>query len=569
MTLNRPRTVSRWIGFFCFLFLINAPAFGESAEELQNKLISDLYMKSALEEYNNGSFSSSLKLTDISISFNSDVSDAYYLKAKILLEEKKYSSSKREIEQALLNHNWKYFNDFEGRLLLAEIQFQLGDAGSAYLILIPYKNIIISRADAAEIYIRIAVVLGKIDDALKVARLFPDKSFAQKILVMNDFQWRNEALRRIRRGDLSNLYAKEVLQELIMQKTDFSCSFLMKYYSKRWGEDRFYLLNSLCFEKTDLKKTLDSFFKKDSIISRKEIWRIKTILDRRSIIYNTKSYFSNKSFVITDDMNNDGITDSITEIVSGAVKSVKFDFNQDGNAEYKVICEEGVIKRIDVFTGKDIKIKYLPYPYIHTYTVTGKDKQRHYTLIPYNVKLPLIVIPDDPVLRLSILNRFVKLPSDSVLQEKASDFIEKDKKNQQYIIADRTSVTDTIVKFLDKNGEKYREREYHGTLIKSENEDIDGDGIPDIFYTYKNGKLNSVAYDENHNGNPEYKEEYQPLLIKMWDFDDNGITDYKDYYREDIHVQEFATDMNGNFNLRIEKAADGRIEYFLEDKVLK
>lgn len=99
MTLNRPRTVSRWIGFFCFLFLINAPTFGESAEELQNTLISDLYMKSALEEYNNGSFSSSLKLTDISISFNSDVSDAYYLKAKILLEEKNIFLPKEKLSR--------------------------------------------------------------------------------------------------------------------------------------------------------------------------------------------------------------------------------------------------------------------------------------------------------------------------------------------------------------------------------------------------------------------------------------------------------------------------------------
>ncbi len=564
--LNKRGLVSRWIVlFFCF-FLIPVFTYSQNAVKMQNLLLSKLYFRNAVNEFTDNRNNAALRFVDVALSFYAEASDPHFLKAKILRIQKKYVLAENEVETALLNHDWNYYTDIEGRIFLAEIQYRLGDAGAAYVNLLPYKMFLVSKPDTAELFMKLDQVLGKNDDALAVARLFPREGFAQRILAAEDLQWRNEALARILQGTgADNYYTKEAVQELISHLSIKNCPVLLEYYKKRWGNDRFYVINSLCLDTTDITATLNALFTDGTVVSRNEVIRMKEILDLRKIDYSMQ-YFSSKSFTITDDLNNDGITDMVTVIGNGLLRNVKIDKNQDGTAEYTITFSKGTIQSVEIAKDFSLLTEYQPYPYVKTYIISQSGKTRDYTIVPYAIKLPLVIMPENPVLQPVMVNSYVHLPSVYMLEDKSSKFTEKDTSSRTVIDADRISSLDTLVTFLNSSGIVFKRRTYKGTAIQNQTEDINGDGVPDLFFTYHDGQCASMAFDQNNNGNPEYVEEYYPKNIKKWDFNDDGVFDFEEYTEGTTLVQEYSTKMNGTFDLRIEKSKNGTVKYNLDNK---
>ncbi len=562
--------MSRWtILFFCFL-LIPVFTYSQNAVKMQNLLLSKLYFRNAVNEFSDSRDAAALRLVNVALSFDTGSSDPHFLKAKILQKQKKYVLSESEVETALLNHDWNYYTDIEGRILLADIQYRLGDAGAAYINLLPYKSFLTSKPDTAELFIKLGQVLGKDDDVLAIARLFPREGFAQRILAEKDVQWRNEAVVRIMQGAAAvNYYTKDAVQELILQSSPENCPDLLAYYKKRWGSDRFFVINSLCLDTTDILKTLDLVFTDGSTVSRNEIKRMKKILDLRKTAYSIPEYFSSKKFNITDDLNNDGITDMETFITDGVLGTVRIDTNQDGIAEYTLGFRKGNIQSVKIVKDFSLVMEYLPYPYVHTYTISQNGKTRDYGIVPYAIKLPLVILPENPVVKPVVINRYVHLPSVYTLEDKSSEFTERDNGSTTVINAERINSRDTLVTFLNSSGIIFKKRSYKGTQIQNQSEDINGDGKPDLFFTYHDGTLASMAFDQNHNGHPEYVEEYYPRYLKKWDFNDDGIFDFKEYQNGTALIQEYSTRMNGEFDLRITKNTDGKVTYTLDNKDIK
>ncbi len=559
--VKRKVPVRRWVVLFFWLLVVPLSSFGqkvERTEKVQNQLLSELYFRYAVKEFNGSSMDSALRLSEIALSFDPASSDSRLLTAKILLKQKKYREAVSEAETALLNHTWNYYNDIEGRVFLAGVQYRLGEAAAAYVNLLPYKTFLTSKPDTAELFLKIEQVLGKDDDAASIARRFSREGFAQRILAERDEQWRNEALARLidGKGDVP-YYTRDALQVLILLDSGRNCSTLLSYYKRRWGQDRFYAVHSLCLPGADIQGILAALFTSGTTIRRDEIRQIKKILDSRNILYSVKEYFRGKRFSVSDDRTGDGISDMVTSIVDGRIQRVDFDMDQDGQADYSVYCTSGAVHRVEISKKTSVAITYLHYPYVETYRISGKGTERSYVIVPYSVKLPLIILPEQPVLQPAAVNPYVALPSVYTLEKNASKFTEKDAAAGTVMDAERVSSQDTIVSFLNSRGKIFKKREYSGLQLRNQTEDINGDGVPDLFFTYHDGRCASMSYDENHNGYPEYVEEYYPRHVVKWDFNEDGIFDFMKYTDGNVTIREYSTKMNGEFDLKIKTVHTG------------
>jgi tetratricopeptide (TPR) repeat protein len=78
------------------------------------------------------------------------------------------------------------------------------------------------------------------------------------------------------------------------------------------------------------------------------------------------------------------------------------------------------------------------------------------------------------------------------------------------------------------------------------------DGVFQVTETWKNGTLAAEAVDTDGDGKPDYRETYGAMLVKSWDFNEDGRDDSREIEMADgTHVRELATKMDGVFDLKI------------------
>ncbi len=552
--LKRPTAQIKLITAVFLFFAVIILSFGRETGQLrQDKLLADVYFRNALDEYNKGSFNSAGTLVDISISFYSDFSDSHYLKSLLFFRIKHFSAALAEVKTALFIGNWNSFCPIDGHLLSAKINLESGDPAAAYMDLMPYESSADLNKAIAEIYVPAAAYSGHVEEALKVSRLFPMDNFAQKVLARYDRGWRNEARARIMSGDNTDLYTKEAVRILINSIDLSLCSGFLSYYRKRWGADRFYLINSLCIDTADAENILDTIFTSTDAVRRDEIFRIKKILDYKNADYDARSYFRDKNFTVTDDLNGDGLCDVESRIEAGVVKSVQFDRNHDGVPEYSVEFAEGKVVSVKISDGdKTICAEYLPYPYLVRYTVNDGNVEREYSLIPYMIKLPVVIPAENPFLDSPSVNRYVSLPGSMTLETMSSKIEERNMAGDTVVEAERTSLAGTYMVFKGRDGVVLKKREYDGRRLIKEDDDIDHDGKTEVAYVFDKGKLVSASFDLNHNGKAEYREIYLPDRINEWDFNEDGIYDYREYTSGNVKISEYSSKLDGIFDIRLE-----------------
>ncbi len=542
--------------FFSFVL----PALPDSREKKQDEQLSEMYFNNALTAMKGGDNALSLEMLNLSISFNKDLSDTRYLKALILTKAGNTDRAQKELKIAFLLGNWKTYSDFNGRVLYAEILRRRGEFEKAYRELLPFRDKIGGDKKAAEVFALSAALTGRIDVAVNTAKLFPLSNFAQIILARYDTGWRHAAAVRILKGDPVSYYTKDALQEIILHSSDEGAGWMLRYYKDRWGEDRFYLINSIINDDSNLEKRIVTVLKMDETINRADLLRIGCLLDKKGIKYNAAAFFQDKKITINEDINNDGIVDGRTVLDSGSITDTILDADQDGMIDYEIVSPGGKIERILIDNGeKSIDARYNPYPYLAEYTVILEGKKRTYYLLPYKAAYPVVKEPKSPFKGRMSLNVLLKELSPLFLESVSSKVEEVQLQGNERLTAERESLSDTTLEYTNKNGRVYRKREYKGREVVEEEKDLDGDGIPDLYYRYKGGVLQSASFDRNHNGFPEYMEKYSPVIMTEWDFDDNGSFDYREYTAGDKLIREYSTNMDGNFDLRIEESA-GNLE---------
>jgi tetratricopeptide (TPR) repeat protein len=79
-----------------------------------------------------------------------------------------------------------------------------------------------------------------------------------------------------------------------------------------------------------------------------------------------------------------------------------------------------------------------------------------------------------------------------------------------------------------------------------------GDGVFQVKEAWKSGRLSVEAIDTNGDGIPDYRQSYDAILMKGWDFKEDGNDVIREYEMPDgTFERDLSTNMNGIFDLRI------------------
>jgi hypothetical protein len=322
------------------LCLVIFSIYSENSHKYPDILISRIYLKNGYEQYEADNFKEALSLVSIALSFSNDSSDAIFIRAVSERNLKITNSTIADLTDAIIIDKWNFFDELTARVYLSKFLYLDGNIEEAYLNLLPFINELSVNSYFTELFIRISLSLGKVEQAKRSAAdriiVDPYDSYSQQILVLYNKDWIKKANEILHEGDPSNYFSKNVIQALIRTNGD-NCILLRELYLNRWGNDRFYKISTICDSVDEASKLLTELYFYNIIVDYKELIWIYEILeyDPESIqVLSDKLYSLN--FTIVYDSDNDGYNDTSAVYSEGNLLSFDFDSNHDGLYDYLV-----------------------------------------------------------------------------------------------------------------------------------------------------------------------------------------------------------------------------------------
>ena len=235
---------------------------------------------------------------------------------------------------------------------------------------------------------------------------------------------------------------------------------------------------------------------------------------------------------------------------------MSIDANQDGEIEVMLIFEDGLPSELILSAEQLINISWGTYPFIEEVGIADGTVRKIYTLLKDRVELDVYSIReyDDKLVYLAgnvdaLLSDRGNLSSNSVrLSEYTGG---ADKANYDYLRSEleRRDEMNSILKIYDEILGNYVYRQFDDRKIEGFG-DLDYDNLIDLREVYSDGKIVSIEADDNKNGRYDYKlvfeEEY---VVSMWDFNEDGIYDCRQYQKNGILISEYSSRLDGNFDI--------------------
>ncbi len=534
----------RFFLLIAIFYLFSFSVLSALTDKNPDALLADIYFGHAVDQFGAGNFEEAYFLADISLMFLDTGSDAFFVRGVSSRMSGVKDSSVSDLSTAIITDNWKYYNEMTARTYLSKYMYLAGDVESAYINLLPFSNDLANSSLSTEIFIRMALGLGKVDEALKAAEnlleTVPSDMYAQLILAIYDPEWRLRAEKILISGDLSNYFTKDVVQLIIRNSSE--CGFLIDYYKDRWGEDRFYRISNICNRTESLKKLLKELYPENSVVDHKELIGVHDLLSDE----NSKQLFSEQlgsiKLTINYDIDNNGFYD--TEAVYNMGNLISFSFNSNKDTNYTVEWNEPSVRLEIKEKGKTTTYFYKSYPNLIHVTVSDDKSQIEYKLIPYSLSLDIIKIPLDIIEDVPSIMGDVSLPDSSILTaasaEKSVNSFDTGLESTYVWIG----TDESIENIFNSNGVKVIERHFMNSVLITVFRDLDSDGVFDTTYKYKDGLLQTVSFDVNNNGIAEYIEDYKNGFVRSWDFNEDGLFDSQERYENGIIYKELSSELN-------------------------
>ncbi len=540
--------------FFLLVFVI----FADNSKAGPDKLITEIYLKNGFEQFETGNYEEAFSLSEIALSFSKNSSDALFIRAVTGRSLGFDIYPKDDLARAIILDNWKYYNEITARVYLSKYMYLDGDVEGAYLNLLPFSNELAFNTEYTELFIRMSLNLGKVDEALNSAlsllMVDPYDNYSQLIMSMYDPLWLAEAESILIDGDPSKYLSQDVFKHIIKNGSD--CVFLNSLYLSRWGEDRFYIISNACKKTNLLPEILIKLYPDNSIVTFSELKWIyssfedenskKLILDRLSSIDLTIKY----------DSDADGFIDTEAYYNNGQLFSFNFDSNHDDFYDYFVELNEKPVKLKVVTKTSIYSYNYKNYPFLINVLKSDRNTLVEYQLIPYKLAFEIISIPIDFTYEIPHILENIKFPDNDILTESSTY---KTMTNGDDNIISNYSIIgldESIEKIFDSEGVKIIEHHYRGSVLISVYKDFNEDGVFDTVYDYKNGILQKIFFDENNNGISEYTENYENGLISSWDFNEDGLVDSREHFDNGIIYRELSSKLDGIFDIFLEITSD-------------
>lgn len=543
--------------FIIFSFFV-AFLYSGSDKADPDELITNIYLKNGFEQFKTANFEKAQSLSNIALSFSENSSDALYMRSLSSRNLGLIGFHKEDLRAAIIFNNWTYFNELSARVILSEIMYLDGDIEDAYLNLQPFSNNLAFSSKFSELFIRISLSVGKVEEALKIAenllQVDPYDNYSQLIMAMYSSDWLIKAEEIILDGDPANYFSKEVIQLLIESRSD--CQYLNELYLERWGEDRFYKISYACQRTNSLPEILNELYPDNTRVNFSELTRIYKLFDNENSKKIILDWLGSISLTVIYDSDGDGFTDTEAFYNKGQLYAFNYDSNHDNNYDYFIELDDLPLKlKVITKTGTESYF-YKDYPYLVNVIKSDDKTVEDYQLIPYNLRFEIISVPLDYTKEMPHLLDSVVFPDNKILASystlKTLTNIEENTVSNYFVI----NLDESIENIFNGKGVKILERHYKKSVLLTVFRDFDDDGVFDTIYNYSDGKLQTVSFDENNNDIYEYNENYENGLTRSWDFNEDGLIDSREYFENGIIYRELSSNFDGVFDTTLEITSD-------------
>ena len=175
-------------------------------------LIGEIYLNHAVNQFALDNFIEAFSLADISLMFLDKNSDALFVRGVSSRSLELKDTSIVDLSDAIIIDNWKYYNETTARVFLSQYIYLAGDIESAYINLLPFRDNIANSSFSTEIFIRMALSLGKVDEALEAADdllgVDPTDDYSQLIMALYDPDWLLRAEQNLKEEDNAGYFSK-------------------------------------------------------------------------------------------------------------------------------------------------------------------------------------------------------------------------------------------------------------------------------------------------------------------------------------------------------------------------
>ncbi len=546
--------MNRKLVFLILIFYLISFSYLYAFENIDT-LLADVYIEHAYRQFETGNYKEAFELSKVSLSFSGTVSDALFIHAVSGREIGEGSSSQNDLYLSIVSDSWKYYDETTARVYLSMYRYVAGEIESAYINLEPFKFYLSRSSFYSEVFIKIALSLQKIEDAVIIAgkrlEVDPFDEYSQLTMAMFNSDWLMAASKNILEGDPAGFYSRKLVQSIIRRST--GNNMLLDYYRNRWGADNFYNIAILSDTKGNIESSLSLLFPDNSSVLYEDLlWGFSLLMQegRKKSVLN---YLNSITVEIRYDVNSDSIKDTKAIFHQGVLTDFRFDSNQDGSYDFVVDFTAGKPQKIVLDNGeRSIFLYYRDYPNLIRVVDSSPDYKREYQLIPYSVSFDPLDLPEQMMDGIPVVLTDYSVPSDTVLTQNST------KKSTEDLTLDRVEnyirigSEESVEKVFEAEGTKIVERHYRNSVLITLYSDSDSDGVFDTVYNYNDALLTSVTFDGNNNGVFDYMENYIDGFVRSWDFNEDGIIDTRDRYVEGVMIREISTEMNGIFDTSFE-----------------
>lgn len=560
-------SVSRY-AVLCMVILLLARGVPVAADEVTAKErdLAGLYAGYSYDAFAEGNYGEAGRLLDVALVFDPGNADALAvsallqagegnLEASLALFEKAAampaSGSDRRVDEELL------------RRRMAETAFRLGSPERAYLYLLPLTTRVDLPVETGVLLVDILDSLGRSAEARRTAAelasrnpgsseavaafMEMDPAFVPPFLVHPpDPEAAVEKLSGYGSVPVRMIYLRTFdpdLRRLIADK-----------YREWFGEDLFWYftegvgLVSTTEERAALVQNSLKLFPPST---RDELLFHRSLLREEELRDVFDGWFAGFTGSIEGDWNGDGFTDTVERYENGVLSEYLLDRDQNGAYELEVVFRGGVPEKV---VRGAVSYVYSDYPYLKTFTVSDETRIVEYTLYPFVL-----------IHRIS----FEPLLARTLSAERPP--VEENAPSEERVAARALSVNSSVVEGSESislrrpfaGGAEYRiespdegsvreQRSDDGMFVIRER-DPDRDGRYQIRERYLDGTLIELSYDEDLDGNYEYAESYGERLVFLWDLNDDGLYDCREFLDETGgRIREVSTRLDGVFDYRTE-----------------
>ncbi len=523
-----------------------------------------LYSAYSFDAYQEGSISEAEKLLDVALVFDPANGDALAVSALV-------ESDKGNLEKALLlfEKAAAMSGKSGGRLVdkdlfrrrMAETAFRLGFPERAYLYLQPLTERIDVSVESGVLLADLMLFLGQRDEASDLAgelvSRYPESSKAAAFFMNLESAYIPPFL--IAPADPGKAveqldsYDAEVLRLLYLRLSNAELrGGIGELYRRKFGEDLFFYLTEIIRPVSDpeqLRSIIYRALEQSPPSSRESLLFYRSLLSRPSAAEAFDGWFENFTGTFESDLNGDGFIDTFEKYENGVLSVYRSDKDQNGEFDLEILFENGIPVRVSM---GDRIYSYSDYPYLAEMTVKDGLRNIVYRLYPYSF---VHRIRFEPLLRRSLLRKEAvaeeSAPSEERIAARSLSVDTVLSGNSEAISMRRPFAGGLEYRIRSEREGAVRERRSEEGMFTVRERDTNGDGYFEIRERYLDDRLIELTFDEDGDGNNDYAESYGERNVFLWDLNDDGLYDCREFLDEEgKRVREVSTQMDGVFDYR-------------------